>query len=163
MKKYVFALLLSAVLIFSGCGGRSDPDAEETGYETPDNSFYDWNGDYLDSTGGQALLHIEPAAWRMRSYDILIYIPAGEDAFTTWECTARYDAELGGLSYEKCVRRDMDVGSAGGEVISYEDGTGLIIPSEQDADLLYWIDLKEGRGQDLNFERLPEINTEEGE
>ncbi len=167
MKKGISILLVLLTLSLTACGKQTEEKMTETETETeeglgevdmspPDNRGYDWTGDYLDSTGGQALLTIEPNPKRNKGYAILIYIPAGEDAFSTWSCTGIYDETLGGLHYEDCVRTNMDTGEVGSVETAYQKGSGVIIPSGEDSDTLLWIDDQDRRGVDLRFQRMTE-------
>lgn len=174
MKKLLYILLTVAMLaLLTSCGRSKDAaeDAEggnsETASDTvtdeepaemdmtpPDFADYDWVGDYLDSTGGQAVLNIAPAEKRANGYDIMIYIPGGESSFTTWTATAYYEADLGGLHYANCVRTDTETGDLGESIETYRDGEGVLIPTEPGSDTLLWIDDVDGRGVDLRFERM---------
>ncbi len=172
MKKGISILLVLLTLCLMACGKQAkeknattesattenatEEGVEEVDMSPPDNRSYDWAGDYLDSTGGQALLTIEPNPKRNKGYAILIYIPAGEDAYSTWSCTGIYDETLGGLHYEDCVRTNMDTGEAGNVEVAYQKGTGVIIPSAEGSDTLLWIDDQDRRGVDLRFQRTAE-------
>lgn len=175
MKKLLYILLTVAMLATLTSCGRSKDTAEETEDDTseavsgsqtedeqpdemdmtpPDFADYAWVGDYLDSTGGQAVLNIAPAEKRANGYDIMIYIPGGESSFTTWTATAYYEADLGGLHYANCVRTDTETGDLGESIETYRDGEGVLIPTEPGSNTLLWIDDVDGRGVDLRFERM---------
>ena len=170
MKKGIAVLLALTFVGLCACGEKDAQKEEKKAEETaaveevmeevdmtpPDNRAFEWSGDYLDSTGGQALLTIAPNPKRNKGYEILIYIPGGEASFSTWSCTATYDDTVGGLHYEDCVRTNMDTSETGGSEIAYQKGTGVIIPSGDGSETLLWIDDQERRGVDLRFERMKE-------
>ena len=170
MKKGIAILLALTVVGLCACGDKEaqkeekkeeaaaavEEELEEVDMTPPDNQAFDWNGEYLDATGGQAILTISPNTKRNKGYEILIYIPGGEDSFSTWSCTATYDDSVGGLHYEDCVRTNMDTSETGGVETAYQKGTGVIIPSGDGSDTLLWIDDQERRGVDLRFERMEE-------
>ena len=165
MKKWISIFLVLCSLTLLACGKQTEEQTKETPTEEtadeidmtpPDNHSYKWVGDYLDSTGGQAILTIEPNPKRNKGYSILIYIPAGEDAFSTWSCTGIYDESVGGLHYEDCVRTNMDTSETGGMEVAYQKGSGVIIPSAEGSNTLLWIDNQDSRGLDLRFERMAE-------
>ncbi len=170
MKKGIAILLALTVIGLCACGDKEaqkeekkaeaaaavEEELEEVDMTPPNNLAFDWNGEYLDSTGGQAILTISPNTKRNKGYEILIYIPGGEGSFSTWSCTATYDDSVGGLHYEDCVRTNMDTSETGGVETAYQKGTGVIIPSGDGSDTLLWIDDQERRGVDLRFERMEE-------
>ena len=173
IKKWLLTVLfVFSALLLAACGKKEEtkpeegekPETEEVYREeleevdmsVPDNSAFQWTGDYLDATGGQALLHIEPNQRRTRGYEILIYIPGGEASFSTWSATAVYDESVGGLHYDNCVRTNMDTSETGESEVAYEKGSGVIIPSGDESDTLLWIDNQDKRGVDLRFERMEE-------
>ncbi len=165
MKRITALFLVFSFVFLAACGKQPEEkkeeaqevieeELEEVDMTPPDFQSYEWSGDYLDSTGGQAMLSIQPNPKRNKGYEILIYIPGGEDSFSTWSCTGIYDDSVGGLHYDDCVRTDMDTSESGGVEIAYEKGTGVIIPSGEGSDTLLWIDDQDRRGVDLRFERL---------
>ncbi|MBR1861116.1 MAG: hypothetical protein IJ796_04565 [Lachnospiraceae bacterium] len=161
MKKQILIIIcvlvlaagaIAAYLIISGKKGRANEDELDTSmFQTPEG--FVWEGSYIDSRDGRAVLTIEKNG---NSYICSIGVPSEDISYmNTYEFTATESADGSGLEYEGGVRTEYLIPDDPGEnpVTSneiYNDGTGTVYYLY---DSVYWYDQKDNAGQNLAFSK----------
>lgn len=165
-QKFLLPAIFFCAVLLTACGKSTEEEEEEIIVpDLPSSENYAWIGDYIDESFGQALLTIEKSSRFGRDYAITVYIPSGDAAFSLWEANAVYDADLNALSFNDCIRTDVDtstmpeteIDEADAELTEasrriYTDGTGSIFVLEDES--LIWIDDQDSRGDELQFVRI---------
>ncbi|MCR5054118.1 MAG: hypothetical protein K6A69_04680 [Lachnospiraceae bacterium] len=156
MKKSFYVLLTALILgAFSvtACGVQK-PEVDMSDFAIPED--FTWEGSYIDSVVGQAVLTIEKSG---RDYHVSIGVPNSDMShMDTYEFEATYDKQSYGLVYKNGVRTTYDLPDYTkenpGSLISsevYTDGTGAIYYINGS---LVWSDDKDDAGANFSFRDL---------
>lgn len=160
--RYAVAILIvGMILSLTGCSKKSSADLDLSSFETPDG--FEWAGEYMDDTYGQAVLSITEDG---KKYSCMISVPNKDlSHIDTYQFTAEVSEDGMGLAYTGGTMTSMDLPdfskNPDAEMVTtdvYSDGSGAIYYLDG---YLYWLDDVNEAGNGLSFRRLSDTDSSE--
>ncbi len=165
-KKGWVCLLLAALMLFpAGCGFQKKEEARDVNlsvFQAP--SDFVWEGSYIDSRGGLAVLTIEKE--QKGGYSASVGVPSEDMSYIrTYEFTLNTADDGVGMSYSNgtlttyYLPGDDNPEASVTTQENYQNGTGSIYYLEGN---LYWIDDVDNAGEMFAFAKSEGVSEEAG-